>query len=160
MRQGEEERELWIFNLEHICNLPQHVPWLSPPENGNNKIKAKWGEAGAPPRLLLPGASGAPATAALCWGPSHHCSFCEGNLLLRKVARQPCYHVMQAGPKAPQISKPWLTDELVLSVFSVGLSLWWAGTAWWLPVILSWALLPTERAPLGGLKAKCLMSWG
>ena len=37
-----------------VSNHPQRIFWLSPLENGNNTIRAKWGEAQAPGRLLLP----------------------------------------------------------------------------------------------------------
>lgn len=105
---------LWISNLGHISSLPfltvhstssGWVPWRTEiTQSGPSEGK---------PRLLRECSCcrsfrGAPTTDALCWRLGPHCSLCEGNLLSRKVAQRPCYHMMRAGPKAPQIIKTWL----------------------------------------------------
>ena len=133
---GKEQKtrkgNLWISNLKHISLLFLTIHgtlsgWV--PQRTEITIGSKRGEAQAPRRLLLlqqlPG-----GTDALCWRLCPHCSLCEDNLLLRKVAQQPCYHIMQAGPKALQIIKTWLCDELVLFPFQCGALSWVERGGW------------------------------
>lgn len=102
-----------ISNLEHISSLFLTVHSTF---SGWVPLRTEITQSGpseGKPRLLRDCSSrssfrGAPATDVLCWRLGPHCSLCESNLLLRKVACQACYHMMRAGPKAPQIIKTWL----------------------------------------------------